>query len=87
MEWEQAFKIIELLIIIVAIFLLHNSFPAGKVKELIELLKVETKKTETPVDDLLLQVVALLNDLREQQQPTPPDTPAADSGGELNPVE
>lgn len=81
MEFEQALKIIELLIIVVAIFLIHNSFPAGKVKELIELLKTETKKTETPIDDLLLQVVELLNQLRAAQ----PDSIPTDSGGELSP--
>lgn len=74
MDFEPVFKIVELAIIVVALFLIHNSFPASKVKELIELLKTETEKTETPVDDLLLQVVELLNALRAKE--------SSSSGGE-----
>jgi hypothetical protein len=66
-DWDVVFKLIELMIVVVGMFLLYNSIPGGKVREVIDLAKVEAKKTETPIDDLLVQVAEVLNDLREGQ--------------------
>ena len=72
-EWDVIFRLIELSVVIGGGLLLYNSIPAGKFKELVGLLDVEAKKTETSVDDVLVDVLKLLVEIRETVAVVPPD--------------
>jgi len=64
MNFEQILNLIQWLVVIIAMFLLHRSVPAQQVEQLLKQLQTTVKKTETPIDDLLLDVATLLNDVR-----------------------
>lgn len=73
MQFEQALDLLMLLIIVVALFLAHRSIPADKVDMLITKAKEGAAKTDTKIDDMLLEVVGLLRTL--QPETPKPETP------------
>lgn len=73
MEFEQAIDLLMLLIIVVALFLAHRSIPADKVDMLITKAKEGAAKTDTKIDDMLLEMVGLLRTLQpDAPKPTEP---------------
>lgn len=70
MDIADLIEIIELLLVVVALFLIHRSVPANKVSELIDKVDRAAEKTPTKLDDLLVEVAQILNDLRDR---TPSD--------------
>ena len=83
--FDQAMEIFKLAAVVLAFYFMYRSFPPQQTAELIKELSAAAKTTKTPVDDLLVDVVKLLNELRLQQPvlPAPPSEPLADDGGEL----
>lgn len=76
-NFDQLIDIVQLTIIIIGMVLLYRSFPAKEVEALLEKLAEPVSKTETKLDDLLLDVARTLNELRksiEQQQQTIDDS-------------
>lgn len=68
MEFEQAITLISLLAVIIISYLSHRSFPPKQTAELIDRLATHAEKTQTKMDDLLLDVARVLNDIREQNR-------------------
>lgn len=76
-NFEQLMDLLQLLIVIVALVLVYKSYPAGKIDQLLGQLAEPVAKSETKVDDVLLQVAELLHGLRRDTEPSnvPPKEP------------
>jgi len=65
MDFEQAFEILTLLVILLVYWWAYRSFPPGETAKLIERLGELSQGTETRLDDLLVEIARLLNELRQ----------------------
>ena len=65
--FDELMQILQLAAIVLAFFWMNRSFPPGPTAELIERLSKTSEKTETKVDDVLVDIVKMLNDMRKPE--------------------
>ena len=73
MAFEQIFQLLVLAVVVLIYWWSHRSFPPKQTAELLQKLSEASQKTETPVDDLLVEIAQALNELR-QKEIDPPDS-------------
>lgn len=64
MEFEQAFQTLVLAVVVLVYWWSYRSFPPGETAKLIQRLGEVSQRTESRLDDLLVEVARLLNELR-----------------------
>ncbi len=67
MTFDQVFQLLILAVVVLLFWWSHRSFPPQQTAELIEQLTIASEKTQTQLDDVLVEVAKLLNDLREDK--------------------
>ena len=67
MTFDQLFQLLTLAVVVLVFWWSHRSFPPKQTAELIERLTIASEKTQTQLDDVLVEVAQLLNDLREDK--------------------
>lgn len=75
MDFEQAFQVLVLAVVALVYWWSYRSFPPGETAKLIERLGEVSQRTESRLDDLLVEIARLLNELRtpETDQPDASD--------------
>ena len=68
MTFEQVFQILILGAVVLIFWWSHRSFPPQQTAQLIQQLTEASHKTQTQVDDVLVEIAKLLNDLRMEDQ-------------------
>ena len=64
MDFEQVFQVLVLAAVVMVYWWSYRSFPPGETARLIERLGEVSQRTESRLDDLLVEVARLLNELR-----------------------
>ena len=64
MDFEQVFQVLVLAVVVMVYWWSYRSFPPGETARLIERLGEVSQRTETRLDDLLVEIARLLNELR-----------------------
>ena len=64
MDFEQVFQMLVLAVVVLVYWWSYRSFPPGETAKLIERLGEVSQRTESRLDDLLVEVARLLNELR-----------------------
>ena len=64
MDFEQVFQVLALVVVVMVYWWSFRSFPPGETARLIERLGEVSQRTESRLDDLLVEVARLLNELR-----------------------
>ena len=72
MAFEQIFQLVVLAVVVLVYWWSHRSFPPKQTAELLQKLSEASQKTDTHVDDLLVEIAQALNELR-QKEIDPPD--------------
>ena len=67
MEFEQAFQLLVLAVVVLVYWWSYRSFPPGETAKLIERLGEVSQRTESRMDDLLVDIARLLNELRQPE--------------------
>ncbi len=67
MDYEQIFQLLILAVVVLVYWWSHRSFPPQQTADLIQRLSEASQRTETKVDDLLVEIARLLNELRRAQ--------------------
>ncbi len=70
MEFEQVFQVLTLALVALVYWLAFRSFPPGETAQLIERLDEVSQRTDSRLDDLLVDIARLLNELREDSSET-----------------
>lgn len=65
MTFDQIFQLLVLAVMVLLFWWSHRSFPPQQTAELIQQLRSASEQTQTRLDDVLVEIVALLNALRE----------------------
>ena len=73
MAFEQIFQLLVLAVVVLIYWWSHRSFPPKQTADLLQKLSEVSQKTETHVDDLLVEIAQALNELR-QKEIDPPDS-------------
>ena len=73
MAFEQIFQLVVLAVVVLVYWWSHRSFPPKQTAELLQKLSEASQKTDTHVDDLLVEIAQALNELR-QKEIDPPDS-------------
>lgn len=73
MAFEQILQLVVLAVVVLVYWWSHRSFPPKQTAELLQKLSEASKKTDTHVDDLLVEIAQVLNELR-QKEIDPPDS-------------
>jgi len=68
MTFEQVFQILILSAVVLVFWWSHRSFPPQQTAQLIQQLTEASQKTQTQVDDVLIEIAKLLNDLRMKDE-------------------
>lgn len=73
MDFEQGFQVLVLAVVVLVYWWSYRSFPPGETAKLIERLGEVSERTESRLDDLLVDIARLLNEMRrtetEAEQP------------------
>ena len=71
MDFEQVFQVLVLAVVVIVYWWSYRSFPPGETAKLIERLGEVSQRTESRLDDLLVDIASLLNEMRtpETEQP------------------
>ena len=72
MDFDQVFQMLVLAVVVLVYWWSYRSFPPGETAKLIERLAEVSQRTESRLDDLLVDIARLLNELRtpvEEEQP------------------
>ncbi len=73
MDFEQVFQILVLAVVVLVYWWSYRSFPPNETAKLIRRLGEVSRRTETQLDDLLVEIARLLNELRmddhDKEQP------------------
>ncbi|MDE2775832.1 MAG: hypothetical protein OXI77_07830 [Chloroflexota bacterium] len=72
MDFEQVFQMLVLAVVVLVYWWSYRSFPPGETAKLIERLGEVSQRTESRLDDLLVDIARLLNEMRppvEEEQP------------------
>lgn len=64
MDFEQVFQVLVLTVVVLVYWWSYRSFPPGETARLLERLGEVSQRTESRLDDLLVEVARLLNELR-----------------------
>ena len=64
MEFEQLFQMLALAVVALVYWLSYRSFPPGETAKLIQRLGEVSQRTESRLDDLLVDIARLLNEMR-----------------------
>ena len=64
MDFEQVFQLLGLLVVVLVYWLSFRSFPPGETAKLIQRLGEVSQRTESRLDDLLVDIARLLNEMR-----------------------
>lgn len=64
MDFEQGFQVLVLSVVVLVYWWSYRSFPPGETAKLIQRLGEVSQRTESRLDDLLVEVARLLNELR-----------------------
>ena len=67
MDYEQVFQLLILAVVVLVYWWSHRSFPPQQMADLIERLSEASQRTETKMDDLLVEIARLLNELRRDE--------------------
>ena len=68
MDFEQVFQLLALAVVVLVYWWSYRSFPPGETAKLIQRLGEVSQRTESRLDDLLVDIARLLNEMR------PPDS-------------
>ena len=71
MDFEQVFQVLVLAVVVMVYWWSYRSFPPGETARLIERLGEVSQRTESRLDDLLVEVARLLNELRTMEADSP----------------
>jgi len=74
MDFEQVFQMLVLAVVVLVYWWSYRSFPPGETAKLIQRLGEVSQRTESRLDDLLVDIARLLNELR-----TPTEEEQADA--------
>lgn len=75
MDYEQGFQVLVLAVVVLVYWWSYRSFPPGETAKLIERLGEVSQRTESRLDDLLVEVARLLNELRvDENEVDQPET-------------
>lgn len=75
MDFEQGFQVLILAVVVLVYWWSYRSFPPGETAKLIERLGEVSQRTESRLDDLLVEIARLLNALRQPPEAENGDTP------------
>ncbi len=64
MDFEQVFQVLVLSVVVLVYWWSYRSFPPGETAKLIQRLSEVSQRSESRLDDLLVEVARLLNELR-----------------------
>lgn len=64
MDFEQVFQMLVLAVVVLVYWWSYRSFPPGETAKLIERLGEVSQRTESRLDDLLVDIARLLNEMR-----------------------
>ncbi len=64
MDFEQVFQMLVLAVVVLVYWWSYRSFPPGETAKLIQRLGEVSQRTESRLDDLLVDIARLLNELR-----------------------
>ncbi len=64
MDFEQVFQMLVLAVVVLVYWWTYRSFPPGETAKLIERLGEVSQRTESRLDDLLVDIARLLNEMR-----------------------
>lgn len=64
MDFEQVFQMLALAVVVLVYWWSYRSFPPGETAKLIERLGEVSQRTESRLDDLLVEIARLLNEMR-----------------------
>ncbi|MCY4062380.1 MAG: hypothetical protein OXG53_08430 [Chloroflexi bacterium] len=64
MDFEQVFQMLVLAVVVLVYWWSYRSFPPGETAKLIQRLGEISQRTESRLDDLLVDIARLLNELR-----------------------
>ncbi len=64
MDFEQVFQVLVLSVVVLVYWWSYRSFPPGETAKLIQRLGEVSQRSESRLDDLLVEVARLLNELR-----------------------
>ena len=67
MDFEQLFQLLVLAVVVLVYWWSYRSFPPGETARLIERLGEVSQRTESQLDDLLVDIARLLNEMRMPQ--------------------
>ncbi len=68
MDFEQMFQLIVLAVVVLVYWWSYRSFPPSETAKLIERLGEVSQRTESRLDDLLVEIARLLNELRAPEE-------------------
>lgn len=71
MDFEQAYQVLTLAVVALVYWWAYRSFPPGETAKLIERLGEVSQRTESRLDDLLVEIARLLNELRQPEAESP----------------
>ena len=74
MDFEQAFQILTLAVVTLVYWFAFRSFPPGETSQLIQRLDEVSQRTDSRLDDLLVDIARLLNELRRPADESDEDT-------------
>ena len=64
MDFEQVFQVLVLAVVALVYWWSYRSFPPGETAKLIQRLGEVSQRSESRLDDLLVEIARLLNELR-----------------------
>lgn len=64
MDYEQILQLLILAAVVLVYWWSYRSFPPQQTAELLQRLSETSRRTETRIDDLLVEVARLLNEMR-----------------------
>ncbi len=67
MDFEQVFQVLVLAVVALVYWWAYRSFPPGETAKLIQRLGEVSQRTESRLDDLLVEIARLLNELRRPE--------------------
>ncbi len=68
MNFEQVFQVLTLAVMALVYWWSFRSFPPGETAKLIDRLGEVSQRTESRLDDLLVDVARLMNELRRPEE-------------------
>ena len=71
MDFEQVFQVLVLAVVVMVYWWSYRSFPPGETAKLIERLGEASQRTESRLDDLLVDIARLLNEMRTRETEQP----------------